>query len=106
VAAPDLDQGDVFAGFGQVGEAAVAELVRGAAAAGGFEDLGAARVGGPGPDGVGVYVAGGGLAGGGGALSAGSTGTRRRVARWRVRSMGAQTSSCPRACCSWGRSVQ
>jgi hypothetical protein len=68
VAAPDLDQGDVFAGFGQVGEAAVAELVRGAAAAGGFEDLGAAPVREPGPAGVGSMSPGGGWRAGEGDL--------------------------------------
>jgi len=64
VAALGLDEGDVFAGFGQVGEAAVAELVQGPPG-GGLEDLLGAPVGEPGQPSVGVDVAGGGLAGGG-----------------------------------------
>jgi hypothetical protein len=39
VAALGPDHGHVLAGLGQVGEAAVAELVEGAAAGGGLEDL-------------------------------------------------------------------
>jgi hypothetical protein len=64
VAAFGHQEGEGDAGFGEVGEPGVAELVEGPASGGGAEELGGSPVGVPGSPGVGVEVGEGGLAGG------------------------------------------